>query len=209
MADCECCESIEIHEDLLKIVNETMPDENKLYDLAELFKVFGDSTRIRILYVLFEAEVCVCDLAQALNMTQSAISHQLRILKQNKLVKNRREGKSIFYSLADDHVRTIVDQGREHIEHIGEADDPQIRRAQQGQMMLVAHQVHDLHRPQEQRQRDDQRQSHAQPRRHADGTADVLHIPLAPVLAHQNAQAALHAEHNGDQQEHRLSLIHI
>ena len=114
MADCECCESIEIHEDLLKIVNETMPDENELYDLAELFKVFGDSTRIRILYVLFEAEVCVCDLA--LNMTQSAISHQLRILKQNKLVKNRREGKSIFYSLADDHVRSIIAQGREHIE---------------------------------------------------------------------------------------------
>ena len=104
MADCECCESIEIHEDLLKIVNETMPDENELYDLAELFKVFGDSTRIRILYVLFEAEVCVCDLAQALNMTQ------------NKLVKNRREGKSIFYSLADDHVRSIIAQGREHIE---------------------------------------------------------------------------------------------
>ena len=116
MADCECCESIEIHEDLLKIVNETMPDENELYDLAELFKIFGDSTRIRILYVLFEAEVCVCDLAQALNMTQSAISHQLRILKQNKLVKNRREGKSIFYSLADDHVRSIIAQGREHIE---------------------------------------------------------------------------------------------
>ena len=115
MADCECCESIEIHEDLLKIVNETMPDENELYDLAELFKVFGDSTRIRILYVLFEAEVCVCDLL-ALNMTQSAISHQLRILKQNKLVKNRREGKSIFYSLADDHVRSIIAQGREHIE---------------------------------------------------------------------------------------------
>ena len=116
MADCECCESIEIHVDLLKIVNETVPDENELYDLAELFKVFGDSTRIRILYVLFEAEVCVCDLAQALNMTQSAISHQLRILKQNKLVKNRREGKSIFYSLADDHVRSIIAQGREHIE---------------------------------------------------------------------------------------------
>ena len=71
-----------------------MPDENELYDLAELFKVFGDSTRIRILYVLFEAEVCVCDLAQALNMTQSAISHQLRILKQNKLVKNRLRKKS-------------------------------------------------------------------------------------------------------------------
>lgn len=112
----ECCDTVEVHEELLKIVNETMPDETELYDLAELFKVFGDSTRIRILFVLFEAEVCVCDLAQALNMTQSAISHQLKILKQNKLVKNRREGKSIFYSLADDHVRTIIAMGREHIE---------------------------------------------------------------------------------------------
>jgi len=116
MAEKMCCDSVEVHEDLLKIVNETMPAETELYDLAELFKVFGDSTRIRILFVLFEAEVCVCDLAQALNMTQSAISHQLRILKQNKLVKNRREGKSIFYSLADEHVRAIIAQGREHIE---------------------------------------------------------------------------------------------
>lgn len=112
----EVCESCEVHENLLQIVNEKMPEETELYDLAELFKVFGDSTRMRILFVLFEAEVCVCDLAEALNMTQSAISHQLRILKQNKLVKSRREGKSVFYSLADDHVRTIVDQGREHIE---------------------------------------------------------------------------------------------
>ena len=112
----ECCESFEIPENLLKIVRETLPEETELYDLAELFKVFGDSTRIRILFVLFEAEVCVCDLASALNMTQSAISHQLRILKQNKLVKSRREGKSVFYSLADDHVRTIINQGREHIE---------------------------------------------------------------------------------------------
>lgn len=112
----EVCESCEVHENLLKIVHEKMPEETELYDLAELFKVFGDSTRMRILFVLFEAEVCVCDLAEALNMTQSAISHQLRILKQNKLVKSRREGKSVFYSLADDHVRTIVDQGREHIE---------------------------------------------------------------------------------------------
>ena len=112
----ESCEAEEIHEDLLKIVNETMPEETELYDLAELFKVFGDSTRIRILFVLFEAEVCVCDLAQALNMTQSAISHQLKILKQNKLVRNRSEVKSIFYSLADDHVRSIIAQGREHIE---------------------------------------------------------------------------------------------
>ena len=104
----ECCDAVEVHENLLKIVNETMPEETELYDLAELFKVFGDSTRIRILFVLFEAEVCVCDLAQVLQMTQSAISHQLKILKQNKLVKSRREGKSIFYSLADDHVRTII-----------------------------------------------------------------------------------------------------
>ena len=112
----ECCESLEVHEDLLKIVNDTMPEENELYDLAELFKVFGDSTRIRILFVLFETEVCVCDLAQALNMTQSAISHQLRVLKQMKLVTNRREGKTVFYSLADGHIRTIINQGMEHIQ---------------------------------------------------------------------------------------------
>lgn len=112
----ECCESTEVHEDLLKTASEHMPDEEELYDLAELFKVFGDSTRIRILYVLFEAELCVCDIAEALHMTQPAISHQLRILKQAKLVKNRREGKSIFYSLADGHVRTIIAQGKEHIE---------------------------------------------------------------------------------------------
>lgn len=118
MADTEfeSCEAYEIHEDLLKNVSRTMPDETEPYDLAELFKVFGDSTRIRILFVLFETEVCVCDIAQALNMTQSAISHQLRLLKQNKLVKSRRDGKSIFYSLADGHVRTIIAQGREHIE---------------------------------------------------------------------------------------------
>ena len=112
----ECCSEECVHEDLLKIVNDTMPEETEFYDLAELFIVFGDSTRIRILFVLFEAEVCVCDLAEALHMTQSAISHQLRILKQNKLVNSRREGKSIFYSLADGHVRTIIAQGREHIE---------------------------------------------------------------------------------------------
>ena len=112
----EVCESCEVHENLLKIVNEKMPEETELYDLAELFKVFGDSTRIRILYVLFESEVCVCDLAEMLHMNQSAISHQLKILKQAKLVTGRREGKSVIYSLADEHVRTIIDQGREHIE---------------------------------------------------------------------------------------------
>ena len=110
------CETSEVHEELLKTVRDTLPPEEELYDLAELFKVFGDSTRIRIPFVLFEAEVCVCDLAAALNMTVSAVSHQVKILKQNKLIKNRREGRSVFYSLADDHVRTIVSQGMEHIE---------------------------------------------------------------------------------------------
>ena len=111
--DVECCDTYQVHEELVKAVNEKMPEEDELYDLAELFKVFGDSTRIRI---LFEAELCVCDIAQTLNMTQSAISHQLKILKQSRLVKNRREGKQVFYALADDHVRTIIRQGREHIE---------------------------------------------------------------------------------------------
>ena len=115
ITEIECCSEECVHEDLLKIVNDTMPEETELYDLAELFKVFGDSTRIRILFVLFEAEVCVCDLAEALHMTQSAISHQLRILKQNKLVNSRREGKSIFYSLADEHVSKIIEFGMEHI----------------------------------------------------------------------------------------------
>ena len=92
-----------------------LPCEENLYDLAELFKVFGDTTRIRILYVLFEAEMCVCDIAEILNMTQSAISHQLKVLKQAKLVRNRREGKQIYYSLADDHVRTIIGQGMDHV----------------------------------------------------------------------------------------------
>lgn len=116
MEQLDCCEGKEIHKDRLAIVTAHLPEEEKLYDLAELFKVFGDSTRIRILFVLFEADVCVCDLAEALQMTQSAISHQLKILKQNKLVKSRREGKSVFYSLADEHVRTIIAQGMDHIE---------------------------------------------------------------------------------------------
>ena len=100
---------------LLEKVQGDMPDEESLYDLAELFKVFGDTTRIRILYVLFESEMCVCDIAEILNMTQSAISHQLRVLKQARLVRNRREGKQIYYFLADDHVRTIIGQGMDHI----------------------------------------------------------------------------------------------
>ena len=92
-----------------------LPGEDTLYDLTELFRIFGDSTRVRILYVLFASEMCVCDIAQLLGMTQSAISHQLRALKQAKLVKNRRDGKTVFYSLADDHVRTIINQGMDHV----------------------------------------------------------------------------------------------
>ena len=92
-----------------------MPGEDTLYDLTELFRIFGDSTRIRILYVLFEAEMCVCDIAALLGMTQSAISHQLKALKNARLVKSRRDGKTVFSSLADDHVKTIIDQGLEHI----------------------------------------------------------------------------------------------
>ncbi|MFR8227664.1 MAG: ArsR/SmtB family transcription factor [Lachnospirales bacterium] len=93
-----------------------MPKEEELYELADLFKIFSDPTRIKILYVLSESELCVCDIAEKLDMTQSAISHQLKILKQSKLVKNRREGKAVFYSLADSHVKTIMRQGLDHVQ---------------------------------------------------------------------------------------------
>ena len=112
----ECCDDTCPHQDILSRVQRAIPDEDTLYDLTELFRIFGDSTRVRILYVLFESEMCVCDIAQLLNMNQSAISHQLKILKQSRLVKSRREGKAVFYSLADGHVRTIINQGLEHIE---------------------------------------------------------------------------------------------
>ncbi|MBO5279514.1 MAG: winged helix-turn-helix transcriptional regulator [Lachnospiraceae bacterium] len=112
----EQCDCVCVHQEIVDFVTADMPAEEKLYDLAELFKVFGDSTRIKILYVLFEKEMCVCDIAELLHMTQSAISHQLRVLKQSSLVKFRREGKTVYYSLADSHVRTIINQGMEHIE---------------------------------------------------------------------------------------------
>ena len=111
----ECCEVPLVHRDLVSEVRAKLPEENKMQDLAELFKVFGDTTRIRILFVLFESEMCVCDMAETLNMTQSAISHQLRLLKSSGLIRARRQGKSVFYSLADDHVSTIMKQGWEHI----------------------------------------------------------------------------------------------
>lgn len=112
----EQCEFLCVHENVVKKVISEMPPDETLYDLAELFKVFGDSTRIKILYALFEAELCVCDIAQLLGLTQTAVSHQLRVLKANKLVKARKEGKNVFYSLDDDHVRRIINQGMEHIE---------------------------------------------------------------------------------------------
>ena len=111
----ECCEFMHAHDEIVERVQKVMPGEDTLYDLTELFRIFGDSTRIRILYVLFEAEMCVCDIAALLGMTQSAISHQLKALKNARLVKSRRDGKTVFYSLADDHVKTIIDQGLEHI----------------------------------------------------------------------------------------------
>ena len=97
------CEYLNVHEDAVAQVLAALPDDETLYDLSELFRVFGDSTRIKILYMLFESELCVCDIARLLNLTQSAVSHQLRILKASNLVRFRREGKTVFYSLDDDH----------------------------------------------------------------------------------------------------------
>ena len=111
----EQCDFIHVHEDIVNRVTKVMPDEDQLMDLAEFFKIFGDSTRIKILYVLSQAEMCVCDIATLLQMGQSAISHQLRVLKQMRLVKFRRDGRTVFYSLADGHIKSIVNQGMEHI----------------------------------------------------------------------------------------------
>lgn len=109
-------EFLNANEDVVSKVLENQPDDEYLYDLADLFKTFGDSTRIKILYALFESELCVGDLATILQLSQPAISHQLKVLKDAKLVKFRREGKVIFYSLDDDHVRSILSIGMNHIE---------------------------------------------------------------------------------------------
>jgi len=109
------CDCNVIHQEIVDAVRENMPQEENLYDLAELFKVFGDTTRIKIIYALFASEMCVCDIAVLLNMSQSAISHQLRVLKQARLVKFRKEGKVVYYSLDDDHIKHIFDQGLLHI----------------------------------------------------------------------------------------------
>lgn len=111
----EVCECNAIHQEVVNRVKKLMPDEETLYDLAELFKVFGDTTRARILCALFESEMCVCDISILLGMTQSSISHQLRVLKSAKLVKNRKEGKVVYYSLDDEHIKHIFAQGLEHI----------------------------------------------------------------------------------------------
>ena len=111
----EVCNCTIIHEDIVSKVKKSIPEEETLYDLADLFKVLGDSTRMKILCALFEAEMCVCDIAALLGMTQSAISHQLRVLKQARLVKYKKEGKVVYYSLDDEHVKSIFDQGLIHI----------------------------------------------------------------------------------------------
>lgn len=113
--DIERCDLTFVHKDIVKKVNDEMPEEEILYDLAEFYKVFGDTTRIKILYILLKSELCVCDISQVLGVSQSAVSHQLRMLKQMKLVKYRREGKSVFYSLSDHHIELILRQGLEHI----------------------------------------------------------------------------------------------
>lgn len=110
----ECCDTICVHGELVEEVRHEMPPDELLDSISDTFKVFGDKTRIKILYVLHASELCVCDIAQLLDMNQSAISHQLRVLKQAKLIKSRREGKSVFYSLDDSHVRTILSMGMEH-----------------------------------------------------------------------------------------------
>ena len=120
------------HEAILRKVRQELPTDELLCDLADLFKIFGDTTRIKILYALLESEMCVCAIADLLGMTQSAISHQLRILKDADLVGKRREGKTIYYFLSDDHVRTIVAQGFEHLieEHLEENSEFGMRNSE-------------------------------------------------------------------------------
>ncbi len=116
--DEECCNLLHLNLNEMKTLKEAIPNDIALANLSDLFKIFGDGTRIKILYTLGEMELCVCDLAYTLGMSDSAISHQLRVLKANRLVKSRREGKSMFYSLDDEHVKSILTQGFEHVNHI-------------------------------------------------------------------------------------------
>ena len=111
------------HAAILSAVKNELPTEELLCDLADLFKLFGDTTRMRILFSLFESQMCVCAIAELLGMTQSAISHQLKVLKESKLVDCRRDGKTIYYFLADNHVRTIIGQGFDHLMEERKNDD--------------------------------------------------------------------------------------
>ena len=115
MKQAPTCQEPRLHPDRVEKATLAMPSEDVLFPLADLYKIFGDSTRLRILFALFESELCVCDLAKTCGLTVSAVSHQLRILKQADLVRCRRDGKAIFYSLADGHVQTIMEQGIEHV----------------------------------------------------------------------------------------------
>ena len=114
----ELCQEYFLHEDRLEDTREGSPTEEMVYDLVELFKVFGDVTRVKIIYALLESEMCVCDIASLLDMTQSAISHQLRVLKKARLVKFRKEGKTVFYSLDDQHIDKIFSFGLDHIKEM-------------------------------------------------------------------------------------------
>ena len=114
----DVCDETCVHRDLVEKVSSQMPEDEELYDLAEFYKIFADSTRIRILFTLLNSPLCVCDLAEALGMKQPAVSYQLKILKQARLVKSRREGRTVYYALSDDHVSGIIEMGREHLSEL-------------------------------------------------------------------------------------------
>lgn len=113
----ELCDINVVHEDAVEKVKTKMPNDEIIYDLADFFKTFGDSTRIKIIYALLEAELCVCDLANVINTSQSAVSHQLRLLRQSRLVKYRKDGKVVYYSLDDNHIKEVMKQGINHLSH--------------------------------------------------------------------------------------------
>lgn len=114
-SDLPICHDREVHGDVVERIKGEMPDSSVLYELSDFFKIFGDSTRVSILFVIDRGEICVCDIAEILGMTKSAVSHQLKILRQSKLISYRKSGKNVFYSLADDHVKDIIEKALEHI----------------------------------------------------------------------------------------------
>ena len=114
-SDIPLCHDSEVHDEVVERIRAEMPDSALLYELSDFFKIFGDSTRVSILFVIDKGEICVCDIAEILGMTKSAVSHQLKILRQAKLISYRKSGKNVYYSLADDHVKDIVEKALEHI----------------------------------------------------------------------------------------------